>query len=339
MDSSSVDIFGRRKRKLSKRQNSNMGQDLISNLPKHIIGCILSFLPAKEAVRTSILSKRWNNVWTYITKLKFDDMEHYSSNKIRKTRFVDFVDMILIHLLSRANIQSFSLALSWARDYSLINKWINVVLTFRIKKLCVDLKKEHTIPSNTFFQCKSLEELVLNRCAITFSTSVSLSSLTVLKLCNVTITCDSSNESETLALNFPALRKYETCDCIWLGVSVRIVTLQAPLLEVVSIKYTPRSTKSHDVGIELYAWHLTKFYYCGFLSIPDSILLDAHSLAYADIALYNNQKSWQEVETFVSKLLSINPKSLKLCVCIKKVCFLFFLLQFLFFLLILLLGS
>jgi hypothetical protein len=88
-----------------------------------------------------------------------------------------------------------------------------------------------------------------------------------------------------LALNFPALRKYETCDCIWLGVSVRIVTLQAPLLEVVSIKYTPRSTKSHDVWIELYASHLTKFYYCGFLSIPDSILLDAHSLAYAGITL------------------------------------------------------
>jgi hypothetical protein len=315
-----------------------MGQDLISNLPKHIIGCILSFLPAKEAVRTSILSKTWNNVWTFISELKFDDMEHYSSNKIRKTRFVDFVDMILIHLLSRANIQSFSLALSWARDYSLINKWINVVLTFRIKKLCVDLKKEHTIPSNSFFQCKSLEELVLNRCAITFSTYVSLSSLTVLKLCNVTITCDSSNESKTLlALNFPALRKYETCDCIWSG--VKNVTLHAPLLEVVSIKYTPRSPESHDVGIEFYASRLTKFYYCGFISIPDNILLDTHSLAYADIALYNNQKSWQEVETFVCKLLSINPKSLKLCVCIKKVCFLFFLLQFLFFLLILLLGS
>ncbi|GAU26372.1 hypothetical protein TSUD_102060 [Trifolium subterraneum] len=235
MDSSSVDDFGRLKHKLSKRQNCNMDQDLISNLPKHIIGCILSFLPAKEAIRTSILSKRYDTA--------------SSSEQCKHPKF---------------------------------------------------------------FSC-----IVMGMCAITFSTFVSLSSLTVLKLCSVTITCDSSDESETLALNFPALRKYETCYCIWSG--VKIVTLQAPLLEVISIKYTPRSPESHDVGIEFYASRLTKFYYCGFISKPDNILLDAHNLTYADIALYNNEKSWQEdgkswqeVE-ICSSIYNVESSRTKLC--------------------------
>ena len=58
MDYNSVDTFDRRKDKLSKRRISSKGQDLISNLPDHIIGFILSFLPTKDAVSTCVLSKR-----------------------------------------------------------------------------------------------------------------------------------------------------------------------------------------------------------------------------------------------------------------------------------------
>lgn len=47
-------------------------KDRISNLPKSLIGHILSFLPTKYAVRTSILSSRWEQMWMSINNRDFD---------------------------------------------------------------------------------------------------------------------------------------------------------------------------------------------------------------------------------------------------------------------------
>ncbi|XP_059657003.1 putative FBD-associated F-box protein At3g50710 isoform X2 [Cornus florida] len=48
-------------------------EDRISNLPRSLIGYILSFLPTKNAVATSVLSTKWKYRWTSITTLDFDD--------------------------------------------------------------------------------------------------------------------------------------------------------------------------------------------------------------------------------------------------------------------------
>jgi len=210
MASSSVDAIGRRKHKLSSK-----GQDLISIQPDHIIGCILSFLPTKDAVSTSVLSKRWIYLWKFITRLNFDDKDHFS-NKIMKKGFVDFVNRVLLDLNS-ARIESFSLSMSEKYNSSYIDKWISVVINLGVRNLCVHLQKE-LVSFDALFKYQSLEELVLNGCAFTLPSFVCLSSLTILKLSSINMFCNSSNESKTLALNFPALRKYETLDCIFPGV-------------------------------------------------------------------------------------------------------------------------
>ncbi|XP_058724926.1 putative F-box/FBD/LRR-repeat protein At5g56810 isoform X2 [Vicia villosa] len=46
--------------------------DIISDLPVHMIGEILSYLSIREAVRTSVLSKRWRNNWHTLPNLVFD---------------------------------------------------------------------------------------------------------------------------------------------------------------------------------------------------------------------------------------------------------------------------
>ncbi|XP_050234508.1 putative F-box protein At1g47702 isoform X2 [Mercurialis annua] len=43
--------------------------DMISDLPDHIIDNILICMPIQEAVRTSILSKKWRFKWRYLPKL------------------------------------------------------------------------------------------------------------------------------------------------------------------------------------------------------------------------------------------------------------------------------
>lgn len=129
----------------SKRQKSNQGQDIISNMPHFIIGEIFSFLPTREAVRSSnytLLSKRWKNVWTFITKLHFDDSLHYySTEKFARVpnyaNFINLVNRVLFHH-NNISIQSFSLAISsYGYNYAtkLINSWISSILNRRVRKL------------------------------------------------------------------------------------------------------------------------------------------------------------------------------------------------------------
>ncbi|KAM0017032.1 putative F-box domain-containing protein [Helianthus debilis subsp. tardiflorus] len=46
--------------------------DRLSMLPEDILALILSLMPTKYAVQTSILSKRWRYTWTFVTNLDFD---------------------------------------------------------------------------------------------------------------------------------------------------------------------------------------------------------------------------------------------------------------------------
>ena len=59
--------------------------DYISNLPDPILVVILGLLATQEAVRTCVLSKRWNNLWTSLPVLNInarDSQAQYSMEGI-----------------------------------------------------------------------------------------------------------------------------------------------------------------------------------------------------------------------------------------------------------------
>jgi hypothetical protein len=56
--------------------------DRISELPEPIVENILSFIPIKQILQLSMLSKRWQNVWTLFPVPKFN--QHLLTNNLRK---------------------------------------------------------------------------------------------------------------------------------------------------------------------------------------------------------------------------------------------------------------
>ncbi|XP_058006585.1 putative F-box protein At3g29830 [Hevea brasiliensis] len=79
----------------------NNNRDMFLTLETSLLVLIVSYLPFKEAVRTSILSKQWRNVWCETTNLEFHEkffvnLEKTDKNqRIQRSSFFDFVRKFL----------------------------------------------------------------------------------------------------------------------------------------------------------------------------------------------------------------------------------------------------
>ncbi|CAI8613291.1 unnamed protein product [Vicia faba] len=284
---------------------------MISNLPDDIIAHILSFLPMKDAIRTSVLAQRWIYMWTYLTDLCFGDKATiYSQDKINKTTFINFVYTMLLHL-NTLNINKFSLSLSEKYDPYIINNWISFALNRKVKEISVRSIQECNISCYPIFKCQSLQNLVLNmnHSTIQFPSFVCLSSLTVLSLVAMKITCCSSDQSKKLKLKFPVLREYTSFDCIWLG--VKHVTIEAPLLEKVNIfRHWYTTFNMSQAVIEIRASYITNYSYMSYIS-SETILLDVAHVAEASICLTNSKVQMSEQQMKICVLKLFNLKNLK----------------------------
>ncbi|GKV41278.1 hypothetical protein SLEP1_g48831 [Rubroshorea leprosula] len=98
-------------------------EDRISSLPDSLIHHILSFLLAKETVKTGVLSKRWMYLWTSIPNLTFR-CPYYTSTHYG---FLEFVDKTLF-FYSSSKIEKFVLDFIYkSSSAALIHKWLRWV--------------------------------------------------------------------------------------------------------------------------------------------------------------------------------------------------------------------
>ncbi|KAF7815142.1 F-box/FBD/LRR-repeat protein [Senna tora] len=248
---------------VSQKSRGSEDEDRISNLPESIIGYILSCLPIKDAVATSVLSKRWVYLWTYITTVCIDDWAFpYHNPKKGINNFENFVSSVLLGL-NNSTIQNFSLNVARKLDPSLVNAWISAILKRRVTNFTISSPKNVTIISSHYlFSCNSLVQLILNiSCSVRVLASVHLPNLQNLELYGVKFLGESSGISKDMILSFPVLKKFKA-KMFWLN--VQSVTLQVPLLEVVNIYC--ESLEYDNCTIKICASCVREFSYHGYLS-------------------------------------------------------------------------
>ncbi|KAL9286305.1 putative FBD domain, leucine-rich repeat domain superfamily, F-box-like domain superfamily [Arabidopsis thaliana] len=175
--------------------------DRISGLPDEILVKIMSLAPTKVAVSTSILSKRWEFRWMWLTKLEFGD-ELYSESEFKSLQC--FLDRNLP--LHRAPvIESFRLELSGLYfNPEDIRMWVVVVVSRYVRELEIYCpEKQHILPSS-LYTCKSLVILKLDGGIILdVPPMVCLPSLRTLELKGVRVFSDAS--LQRLLSNCPVL--------------------------------------------------------------------------------------------------------------------------------------
>ncbi|CAA7062022.1 unnamed protein product [Microthlaspi erraticum] len=154
--------------------------DWISDLPDCLLFQVLSNLPTKDVVKTSVLSTRWINLWKYVPVLDLGigDFPDYNT-------FVGFVDGFL-DFNSESPLEKFKLKYDCDdAEANLISRWINSVVTRKVKHIDVlddsSGSWDFQLPA-TLYTCESLVSLKL--CGLTLPSPkfVSLPSLKAMDL-------------------------------------------------------------------------------------------------------------------------------------------------------------
>ncbi|KAI9108073.1 hypothetical protein K1719_020946 [Acacia pycnantha] len=163
----------------SPRTEEEMG-DRISGLAEPLLLHILSLLQTKDAVATSLLSKRWRHLWRSLPKLHFDDRSFPSVEF-----FVQFVDAAL-HLVRLNSVQMF--VLNCQRFFVpqiKVNVWVNALANYKLTYLELHFPRQRIRLPSSFFICNTVSVLKLTGFGVVNLSTVDLPSLEVLHLNDV----------------------------------------------------------------------------------------------------------------------------------------------------------
>ncbi|XP_071735699.1 F-box/FBD/LRR-repeat protein At1g13570-like [Rutidosis leptorrhynchoides] len=142
--------------------------DIISSLPQNIIDTILSLMPLQDALRTSILSKRWRYCWMTMPKLVFDlslvheIFDHHEH--LVKSKIVDAIFHVLL-LHNGPTILKFQIFIP---ELGMVTEFDQIILyisrKLNVKELIIDIPNtSYKLPAS-FFSLQGLESLGLTNC-------------------------------------------------------------------------------------------------------------------------------------------------------------------------------
>ncbi|KAI3471576.1 hypothetical protein Pfo_028226 [Paulownia fortunei] len=155
--------------------------DRLSALPDSLLIRILSFLDMQEAAMTSVLSKRWQFLWTDLPRLEFWESSS-QTEKIRK--FVARVHRTLV-ICSGNHLENFEVDFMYDKCFaSDVNVWVEFAVKNKVKDIALLLKsyKDLYVLPQMMYSNSSLRWLSVRGCVMAPRRTIEWGSLTRLYL-------------------------------------------------------------------------------------------------------------------------------------------------------------
>ncbi|TXG59289.1 hypothetical protein EZV62_013862 [Acer yangbiense] len=195
--------------RLGKRYNK--GEDILSRLPDDVLSHIFSRLEAKDAVKTSVLSSRFKDVWTLIYNLRFEFTRvGYEGN--RGTSFANFVESVLRHCQSNI-IQNFHGTYYYLleSEVACLTELICFVVgrnvcSLKLKFDVLVLRPMIRLPQS-ILTCKSLVRLSLGFCDFVLDIPDCMVCFPCLKFLSIFVNSPNSNLMQKLFRSCPILEE------------------------------------------------------------------------------------------------------------------------------------
>ncbi|XP_050226004.1 F-box/FBD/LRR-repeat protein At5g56420-like [Mercurialis annua] len=197
----------------------------IDDLPDSILHHIISLLPTNLAVQTSLVSKKWQDLWTFSSDLSF-------AVRLLNRNMMNSVErVLLLHNLSC--LRSFTLTCLVDDDSYRVYSWISAIANRKIEKLSLDLfhiVSPIKLPA-CLFTCQSLTEFRLSMdYDLALPSSVKLSNLKSLTLQRVKFLDERAIQS---LFSSPLLEYLFVDKCDWKN--LKSVSICGPKLSSLSI--------------------------------------------------------------------------------------------------------
>ncbi|CAA0815968.1 F-box/LRR-repeat protein [Striga hermonthica] len=280
--------------------------DRLSVLPDNIISHILSFLPIKISVSTSILARRWRFVWVHFPNLDFDNI--YCKYG---TGLSDIIDTVMSNPRLQS-INTFRLRCRHSRlKENKVEKWL---AGHSINILIISPNLMRVLP-RAIFTCKTLVELRLTSGVLPSFSGEDISFPRLKKLHLMVVQFETDENLPKLLCYCPVLDHLSIDGCL-----AGNYYISSPTIKM--LKFSPRSSASsnHEVGIDAPALEYLQLWVCTTSHVSTCALT---SLVEADIAIYH--PSCHEDETyrlsvldFVNRLCKV--KRLKLSINVPLPC-------------------
>ncbi|CAJ2669809.1 unnamed protein product [Trifolium pratense] len=188
--------------------------DRISTLPDSVICHILSFLPTKQSVTTTMISKRWNPLWLSVLTLDFDD-QNFSDF----ATFRHFIYSVMLTRHTTLPIQSLRLKCgvsSGCNPYD-INRIVRAALQRGIVNLILDFSYTDfdfqiglSTTISSVFNCRNLVVLKLTCLTFTVVPQFNFPLLKTLHLDSVSFLGDQNEEFYKFVELCPILEELQT---------------------------------------------------------------------------------------------------------------------------------
>ncbi|KAL5730881.1 hypothetical protein ACHQM5_003666 [Ranunculus cassubicifolius] len=277
-------------------------EDRISHLPDFLLHDILSSLPTKDAVATSVLSTKWKYMWTSVDSLDINE-GLVNEDPAKKKKFADFVKSVLLKLQGKSHIKKFHLKCK-NHDESPVNAW--VYLGLKLKPQTVDINICQIKPADLIVLpthiCKSESVTVMklqSNHELYIPCPLSLPNVRVLhlhKVCYPALLSD-----KPLICSCPLLSEL-ILDQIKMNDFPQAIVIPIPSVKILKLYDVYR-----DTVMKIIAENLVSFVYKGGMS-NDIFLCDTNSIidAYVEITpLYAPREIGPRASRFLQQLSNV----------------------------------